>query len=164
MSYKIEYLPIGKLKVNPENPRLIRDAGFKSLVKSLKDCQRLFDARPCLCSDRTKDLIILAGNMRFLAAKELEYEKIPVIIMSGLTETQEREILLKDNGTVWGEWDYDLLSAWDDLPLTDWGVELPKAWSNEPLDDSGDPEPEKPRSILCPKCNHEFSILKDKKE
>jgi group I intron endonuclease len=38
MKHEIIYLPIGKLKPNPDNPRLIRDANFKRLVKSLKDC------------------------------------------------------------------------------------------------------------------------------
>jgi hypothetical protein len=27
----------------------------------------------------------------------------------------------------------------------------------------GDPEPEKPNIILCPKCGHEFSVLKKEK-
>lgn len=141
MQYKIEYMPIEKLQVNPENPRLIKDKAFKSLVKSLKDCPSLFDARPCLCSDRTGELIILAGNMRYLAAKELKYKEVPVIVMSGLSEIQEREILLKDNGMTWGEWDMDLLSSWSDLPLVDWGVDLPEDWLKEE-ETVGDAEPQ----------------------
>ena len=129
MGYKIEYLPAEKLKVNPENPRLIRDDSFARLVKSLNDCPQLFDARPCLCSDRTGELIILAGNMRFLAAKELKHKKVPAIIMSGLSEAQEKEILIKDNGTTWGEWDLDLLEKdYGDLPLEEWGVDLSSDW------------------------------------
>ena len=98
MEYKTQYLPINNLIINPNNPRLIKDANFKRLVKSLKDCPSLFDARPCICSDRTGELIIMGGNMRFLAAKELQYKEVPVIIMSGLTEAQEKEIVIKDNG------------------------------------------------------------------
>ena len=142
MQYKIEYMPIEKLQVNPENPRLIKDKAFKSLVKSLKDCPKLFDARPCLCSDRTGKLIILGGNMRFLAAKELKYKEVPVIVMSGLSEIQEREILLKDNGTTWGKWDMDLLSSWSDLPLVDWGVDLPEDWLAEEKGEPADAEPQ----------------------
>lgn len=45
--------------------------------------------------------------------------------MSGLTEEQERSVLIKDNGS-WGEWDWDLLAnEWDDLPLNEWGVDIP---------------------------------------
>lgn len=128
MKHEIIYLPIGKLKPNPDNPRLIRDANFKRLVKSLKDCPQLFDARPCICSDRTGDLIVLGGNMRLMAAKELKYSEVPVIVMSGLTPDQEREIVIKDNGENFGEWDFDLLANWSDEPLKDWGVDLPEDW------------------------------------
>ena len=128
MKQEIIYLPIGKLKPNPDNPRLIRDANFKRLVKSLKDCPQLFDARPCICSDRTGDLIVLGGNMRLMAAKELKYSEVPVIVMSGLTPEQEREIVIKDNGENFGEWDFDLLANWSDEPLKDWGVDLPEDW------------------------------------
>ena len=128
MKHEIIYLPIGKLKPNPDNPRLIRDANFKRLVKSLKDCPQLFDARPCICSDRTGDLIVLGGNMRLMAAKELKYSEVPVIVMSGLTPDQEREIVVKDNGENFGEWDFDLLANWSDEPLKDWGVDLPEDW------------------------------------
>ena len=137
MKHEIIYLPIGKLKPNPDNPRLIRDANFKRLVKSLKDCPQLFDARPCICSDRTGDLIVLGGNMRLMAAKELKYSEVPVIVMSGLTPEQEREIVVKDNGENFGEWDFDLLANWSDEPLKDWGVDLPEDWLNPGGGDGG---------------------------
>jgi DNA modification methylase len=122
----IQYLPIGRLRVNPNNPRLIKDAAFKRLVKSLADCPSLFDARPCICSDRTGELIILGGNMRYLAARELNYKEVPVITMRGLTEAQEKEIIIKDNGA-FGEWDFDILAnLWSDLPLEEWGINIPR--------------------------------------
>lgn len=142
MQYKIQYLPIDQLILNSENPRLIRDAGFKRLVKSLKDCPSLFDARPCICSNRTGQNLIMGGNMRYLAAKELKYKKVPTIIMSGLTPEQEREIAIKDNGTEFGEWNMDLLSAWSDLPLVDWGVPLPEDWLAAPTGEPADAEPQ----------------------
>lgn len=127
--YKIQYLPVGQLILNPDNPRLIRDANFKRLVKSLKDCPSLFDARPCICSDRTGKNVIMGGNMRYLAAKELKYKEVPAIIMTGLTPDQEQEIAIKDNGETFGEWNMDALSSsWADLPLVDWGINLPEGW------------------------------------
>lgn len=143
MQYKIQYLPIGQLVLNPENPRLIRDAGFRRLVKSLKDCPELFDARPCICSNRTGKNVIMGGNMRYLAAKELKYKDVPAIIMSGLTEDQEREIVIKDNGETFGEWNMDLLSSsWSDLPLADWGVDLPEDWLGGVAQEPQDAEPQ----------------------
>lgn len=128
MNYKIQHLPISRLIPNPDNPRLIRDANFKRLVKSLADCPELFEARPCICSDRTGALVVMGGNMRLLAAKELKYKEVPVIIMSGLTPEQEKEIVIKDNGSEFGEWDMAALrGSWADLPLLDWGVDVPDA-------------------------------------
>ncbi len=136
MSFKIQYLPIGQIKLNSSNPRIIKDAAFKRLVKSLQDCPSLFDARPLLCSDRTGKLIVLGGNMRLRAAQELKYDKVPVIILPDLTELQEREVAIKDNG-LFGEWDFEALAnEWSELPLAEWGVPLPEDWLNteEPKD------------------------------
>jgi 16S rRNA G966 N2-methylase RsmD len=127
-TYKTEYLPINKVHLNEKNPRLIKDEAFRRLVKSLEESPDLFRARPLLCSDRTGRLVILGGNMRYLAAKELKYTEVPVIIMKGLTEDQEKAIIIRDNGT-FGEWDFSILAGgWSDLPLGDWGVELPEGW------------------------------------
>jgi len=143
--FKIEFLPIGAVHLNERNPRLIKDAAFKRLVKSLQESPDLFRARPLLCSDRTGRLVILGGNMRYLAAKELNYTEVPVIIMKGLTEDQERAIIIRDNGA-FGEWDFSVLaSAWSDLPLGDWGVELPKGWlsgTDEVVEDDFDAQAE----------------------
>lgn len=136
--YKIQYIPINRARANPDNPRTLKSDAFKRLVKSLSECPDLFDARPCICSDRTGELIILGGNMRHRAAQELKYKQIPVIIMQGLTEAQEREIAIKDNGE-FGEWDFDALAnSWADLPLVDWGVPMPKDTTTEV---SADAEP-----------------------
>jgi DNA modification methylase len=144
-NYKIEYLPVDTVHLNEKNPRLIKDEAFKRLVKSLQESPALFRARPLLCSDRTGRLVILGGNMRYLAAKELKYTEVPVIILNGLTEDQENAIIIRDNGT-FGEWDFSILAnEWSDLPLGDWGIELPKGWlseSGEVVEDGFDAEAE----------------------
>jgi DNA modification methylase len=144
-TYKIEYFPTNDVYLNEKNPRLIKDEAFQRLVKSLLENPELFRARPLLCSDRTGRLVILGGNMRYLAAKELKYNEVPVIIMRGLTDDQEKAIAIKDNGT-FGEWDFSVLATeWSDLPLEDWGVELPMGWlagSGEVSEDDFDAEAE----------------------
>jgi len=138
---KIEYLPINQVKLNPDNPRQITKAKMALLVKSLQDCPALFDARPLLISTRTGENIIIGGNMRYRAAKQLKYEKAPCIMLHELTEAQEKEIAIKDNGA-FGEWDYDILAnQWSDLPLNDWGIDLPKDFITEP-ESEADAEPQ----------------------
>lgn len=69
--------------------------------------------------------------MRWRAAKDLKWEKVPAIILSGLTENQEKEIAIKDNGD-FGQWDWEaLVNEWNDLPLEDWGINLPLEWLKE---------------------------------
>jgi ParB-like chromosome segregation protein Spo0J len=50
-----------------------------------------------------QDMIILGGNMRYKACKEAGLKEVPIIV-TDLTEEQQREFLIKDN-TSGGEWD-----------------------------------------------------------
>ncbi len=155
MSYKIQYLPIGNIRLNPSNPRTIRDHKFKNLIKSLETCPDLFKARPLLCSDRTGELIVLGGNMRLRAAKELKYKEVPVIIMSGLTEEQEQEIAIKDNGA-FGEWEFEALAnEWSHLPLKEWGVDVPEVKDIEIIEDQSLPK-DALQENECPKCGYKW--------
>lgn len=123
----IQYVPISEVQTHPDNPRFIRDDRFRLMVQSLRECPEMFIMRPLICSDRTGNLIVLGGNMRLRAAKELGYSDVPVIIVHGLDEKQEREYMVRDNGH-YGEWDYDLLSGWTDLELNDLGADIPDDW------------------------------------
>lgn len=152
---KIEHLPIGKVKLNPDNPRQISKKQFESLVKSLKDCPDMFEARPLLCSNRTGKLIVLGGNMRLRAAQKLGYKEVPVIILPGLTEAQEREITIKDNGA-WGAWSWeDLANSWSDLPLKDWGVDIPNFDIPEDNKEIDEAEMSNTQNE-CPKCGFKW--------
>lgn len=132
-------LPIEQVKPNPNNPRKISGPAFERLVKSLQDCPDLFEARELLCSDRTGETICLGGNMRLKAAARLGYKAVPVVILHGLTEKQEREIVLRDNGS-FGEWDFLALEDWKDLPLAELGVDLPAGFFDT-LDQAPQVEP-----------------------
>lgn len=112
---------IEEIKVNPNNPRLIKDDKFHKLVRSIKDFPQMLDIRPIVVND---DMIILGGNMRYKACVEAKLKEIPVIIAKGLTEDQQKEFLIKDNISG-GEWDWDILAnEWDVELLEDWGLDV----------------------------------------
>jgi len=116
----MEIRKISEVKLNPNNPRLIKDEKFKKLCQSLKDFPEMLNIRPIVVN---KDMIILGGNMRYKAAKEIGLKEIPVTI-ADLTEDQQREFLIKDN-TSGGEWDWEVLSnEWDSEQLEAWGLDL----------------------------------------
>lgn len=116
-----------KIKLNPNNPRLIKDDKFKKLVQSIKDFPEMLDIRPIVVN---ADMIILGGNMRYKACVEAGLKEIPVIVADKLTEEQQREFLIKDN-TSGGEWDWEMLAnEWDAEDLKDWGLDVPTFESN----------------------------------
>jgi len=125
---KAELIKITEVKLNPNNPRLIKGDKFKKLVQSIKDFPEMLDIRPIVVN---KEMIILGGNMRFKACKEAGLKEVPVIIADNLTEEQEKEFLIKDNVSG-GEWDWDLLAnEWDSERLDSWGLDLPKNKEDE---------------------------------
>jgi hypothetical protein len=122
----MEIKKISEVKLNPNNPRLIKDDKFKKLVQSIKDFPEMLSIRPIVVN---KDMIILGGNMRFRACKEAGITEIPVIV-TDLSEDKQREFLIKDNISG-GEWDWDLLAnEWDNEELVEWGLDV---WT-QPMD------------------------------
>ena len=119
---KHETVKISEIKLNPNNPRLIKDDKFKKLVKSIQDFPEMLNIRPIVVNT---DMIILGGNMRFKACKEAGLKEIPIIIADNLTEEQQREFLIKDN-TSGGEWNFEMLAnEWDVEQLEEWGLDIP---------------------------------------
>jgi ParB-like chromosome segregation protein Spo0J len=132
---KTEKININKIKLNPNNPRLIKDDKFAKLVQSIKDFPEMLEIRPIVVND---DMIILGGNMRFKACKEAGLKEVSIIKVSGLSAEKQREFLIKDNVSG-GEWDWQLLNDWDSLELESWGLDLPKQFDEEILNEK---EPE----------------------
>ena len=130
---QVEYRAIADLKELPGNPRTIKKEQFEKLKQSIKDNADYFEARPIILSDRTGELVILAGNQRYKAAKAIGLKEVPTILLSNLSEEREKEIIIRDNVEN-GEWDVDLLAnEWDAMKLDEWGVKMPD-WATMPED------------------------------
>ena len=120
---KSELVKIEDIKLNPSNPRVIKDNKFKKLVKSIKDFPKMLEIRPIVVND---DMIVLGGNMRLKACTEAGIKEIPVIKVSDLTLEQQREFIIKDN-VGYGEWDWTMLNQeWNEVELDEWGVDVIK--------------------------------------
>lgn len=119
---QVEYRKLTELTELPGNPRTIKKDQFEKLKQSLKDNADYFEARPIILSDRTGELVILAGNQRYKAAKAIGLKEVPTILLEGLSEEREKEIIIRDNVEN-GEWDWDaLFNEWDTDKLQEWGV------------------------------------------
>jgi hypothetical protein len=114
---------LADIKINEDNPRKIKKSDLDKLRKSLENFPEMLQIRPIVVN---KDNVILGGNMRFLALKDMGDDfKIPVIVAGNLTEGQEKEFILKDNAA-FGEWDYEkLLNQYERIELTDVNIKVP---------------------------------------
>ena len=137
-----EKIKTSKIKSNPDNPRIIKDERFKGLVQSIKEFPEMLELRPIVVD---KDLMVLGGNMRLKACKELKLKDVYITKADNLTDEQKKEFIIKDN-TSFGEWDYSQLSEWDNEQLNEWGLEN---W-NEEDDDIKDKEEVYTKNIEAP--------------
>jgi ParB-like chromosome segregation protein Spo0J len=120
MQNQLKYRKLSELKKLPRNPRIIKDGDFERLCTSIENNPDYFEARPIILSDRTGELIIIAGNQRFEAAKSIGLKQVPTFLLTGLTEEREREIIIRDN-IANGSFDWDeLANNWDYITLEEW--------------------------------------------
>ena len=129
----IQVVSINNIKPNPKNPRVIKDDKFKKLVRSITDFPDMLEKRPLVCfTDADGKLVVLGGNMRLKAAKEVGMKELPVMIADEWTEEQKNEFLIKDN-VGFGEWDWEALAnEWDTAQLDAWGLDVPFLEEKEP--------------------------------
>ncbi len=123
----------GQIDGLPRNPRQIRDSRFELLKKSITEAPEMLNLRELLVYpiDCGK-YVVIGGNMRLRACKDLGYKKLPCKILDSGTPVEKlREIVIKDNES-FGQYDWDLVAnEWDADEITGWGVELP-IWDDEP--------------------------------
>lgn len=144
---------IEKLIANGLNPRRINKKQYEALKKSLKEFPEMKQLREIVVDE---NLTILGGHQRIYALKDLGYTEVTVKQVTGFTEEQKREFMIKDN-TASGEWDSDIMAnQWDIKELEEWGV--PAFNFGDIKDEPDDPAAKdgEPREVKCPSCGFAF--------
>ena len=101
---KIELRAINTLIPYINNSRKHSDEQIDTIAASIKE----FGWTNPILVDGNNGLI--AGHGRLLAARKLNIDKIPVIELSHLSETQKKALIIADNKIALNsEWDYELL-------------------------------------------------------
>ena len=130
-------LPLSALHTNTgqiagvkRNPRILRDEKFKALLNSLR-ADNLTGVLPLKVYNNNGEWVVIGGNMRLQALKELGAKECACIEIPQDTPADTlNKIVIIDNST-FGEWDWDALAnEWDEVELQDWGVEVPK-WEDD---------------------------------
>lgn len=120
---EIVYRKLSDIKPNPKNPRSATEEEIKALAESIRSNPKFFEARPILLSDRTGELVMIAGERRSEAAAMLKMQTVPTILIPGLSEDEEDEIMFKDNLHA-GYWYRKKLDNWSRHKLKEWGVKI----------------------------------------
>ena len=121
-----DMIKLSTIKPNPNNPRLVKDDKFFKLVESIREFgKKMMPLRPMVVDENN---ILLGGNMRYKALKELKYIDVPndwVKQAKDLTEEEKRQFIIKDNAS-FGLWDWDILAnEWNSEELEKWGIDIP---------------------------------------
>ena len=101
---RLETWPITRLIPSPRNARTHSDAQVAEIAGSI----RAFGfSNPILVGE---DGDIVAGHGRLAAARLLGLTEVPVIVLSGLSEVQRRQLMLADNRIALNAgWDLEML-------------------------------------------------------
>jgi len=146
----------GQIEGLPKNPRQIRDHRYEKLKKSIEDAPEMLQLRELLVYPHGGKFVIIGGNMRYRACKEIGYKELPCKVLDTETPVEKlRQYAIKDNEN-FGEYDWDVVAnEWDTAEMEDWGVELPTDWGaeinaeDEPQDISADDKVEFHVDVIC---------------
>lgn len=167
---KIEYLKLSEIKPYKRNAKLHPENQIQQIIKSIND----FGFNDPIAI--WKDNEIIEGHGRYLAAKEMNLEVVPVIRLDGLTEKQRKAYTLAHNKiTMNSFFDLDILSSeiediGDDFDMLDFGFNIVEAleeddFASDDEEDAGMGMPERFKPIegeiqtehRCPRCGYEFN-------
>jgi DNA modification methylase len=106
MAQRIEHWPLETLIPYAQNPRTHSDAQVAQIAASIAE----FGFNNPIMVDTKAGII--AGHGRLLAARKLQLEEVPVIVLDHLTEAQKRAYIIVDNQLALNAgWDDELLRA-----------------------------------------------------
>lgn len=132
----------GQVEGLPKNPRLIKDHRYAKLKQSIEDSPEMLSLRELIVYPYEGKFIVIAGNMRLSALKDLKFTDAPCKILPMETPIEKlKEYAIKDNVS-FGENDWDVINAeWDTEQLEEWGQEI-EDWDDQEEEDYGDLDPE----------------------
>lgn len=112
-----QMLPLNELELNtgqipdvPENPRFIRDDRYKKLKESITRHPEMMGYREIWVFPFEGKNVIIGGNQRYRALKELKYTHAPCKVLPPDTSAEDlRHYILLDNAE-FGEDDTDILA------------------------------------------------------
>lgn len=128
----------GQVPDVPKNPRTIDPEEYETLKRSLIEDPEFLGIRELVAYPLEDGmLVVLDGNMRLKALKELGFEQAPVKILPKDTSAKKMRAYVAKDNLNYGKWDDFLLSKeWDLEELRNMGLELEEPKEPEEEDKS----------------------------
>lgn len=135
LSIKLLQCNEGQVDGLPRNPRFIKDERFEKLKKSLHDDPEMLSLRELIVYPHNGKYVVIGGNMRLRAAKQLGFKEMPCKVLAEDTPIEKlKAYVIKDNNA-FGNDDFDLLAnEWDVEFLEDMGMEFGQFYDNSDSD------------------------------
>lgn len=134
--FRLDNIKLSALRVNkgqlqdigvPKNPRYIKDERYNALKKSIQDLPDMLELREVIAYDKNGDeseLVIIAGNMRFHAMRELGHKDCPTKILAQETPPEVLRAIMQKDNIAFGSNDWDALAnEWELEELKEFGLE-----------------------------------------
>ena len=118
----------GQVPGLPRNPRLVKKERYEATRRSIEESPEMLNLRELIVVEYMEDrYVVVCGNLRLRACKELGYKTVPCKVLPGDTPSKKlREYAAKDNIN-YGEDDKDIIAnEWAEFQteLADWGMEF----------------------------------------
>jgi len=104
----IKWVSIKKVKGNPNNPRKFNKIQLRKMIDSIKEDPIMLSLKPLIVD---ADNVVLGGNLRLRALKELKIKEVPTIRAEDVDEETKKRIVIKDNMN-YGDWDFIDTGFW----------------------------------------------------
>lgn len=120
----------GQVEGLPRNPRLVRKERYEATLKSIQESPEMLSLRELIVVEYMEGrYVVVCGNLRFRACKELGHKTVPCKVLPPDTPPAKlREYAAKDNIS-YGEDDKDIIAnewAQFQTELAGWGMEFEK--------------------------------------
>lgn len=153
------HLNTGQIKDVPKNPRFIKDERYEALKKSIQDDPEMLQLRELVAYDNNGELVVILGNMRYRAMKELGFKNAPVKVLPTETDAKKLRAYIQKDNIAFGQNDWDLLgNEWDVEELQDFGLECEFLEGNDELIENEDDGKENKFEDFSSKIGTQYKI------
>lgn len=159
MKWNLKKIKVSELKEFENNPRVITKKGLADLKQSIL---KFGIAEPIVLNT---DLTICGGHGRLKVLKDIGILEVDCYIPEvQLNENEFKELNIRLNKNIAGEFDFDILANYfETKDLIEWGFDEAQFGLGEDFEPQNDDtrldiERLNLKDVTCPKCNEKFQV------